>query len=79
VCVLAGEGGYQLRADIEEKIEKWQEPPKGPEKKPLPVPDEGYKKKRGGKRWVGGGGMLHAWAWMGSSCCCPRLLVLLSV
>lgn len=46
----SGEGGYQLRADIEEKIEKWQEPPKGPEKKPLPVPDEGYKKKRGGKR-----------------------------
>ena len=47
---VGGEGGRQLREDCEEKIEKWQEPPKGKEKKALPVPEEGPKKKRGGKR-----------------------------
>lgn len=41
-----------MREEVEEKIEKWQEPPKGKEKKALPVPDEAPRKKRGGKRYA---------------------------
>lgn len=46
----SGEAGRRMREEVEEKIEKWQEPPKGKEKKALPVPDDAPRKKRGGKR-----------------------------
>ena len=39
-----------MRADIDQKIEKLQEPPPSKNTKALPVPDEGPKKRRGGKR-----------------------------
>ncbi|KAI7856277.1 hypothetical protein BDC45DRAFT_64265 [Circinella umbellata] len=60
-CVLAaridvmntspsGEAGQKMRVDIDQKIEKLQEPPPSKNTKALPVPDEGPKKRRGGKR-----------------------------
>ena len=42
--------GSQYRHDIQEKIEKWQEPSMGMRQKPLPVPGDGPKKRRGGGR-----------------------------
>ena len=42
--------GSQYRHDIQEKIEKWQEPSMGMRQKPLPVPGDGPKKRRGGRR-----------------------------
>ncbi|KAJ3091894.1 U4/U6-U5 snRNP complex subunit prp31 [Quaeritorhiza haematococci] len=42
--------GRQLREEIDKKIEKMQEPPPGKSVKALPVPDEGPKKRRAGKR-----------------------------
>lgn len=42
--------GRQLREEIEKKIELVLAPPPSKKTKALPVPDEGYKKKRGGKR-----------------------------
>mmetsp|Transcript_27402 Transcript_27402/g.94818 ORF Transcript_27402/g.94818 Transcript_27402/m.94818 type:complete len:544 (-) Transcript_27402:38-1669(-) len=46
-----GSAGERWRDEIAEKIEKWQEPPPGKKKRPLPIPDEGPKKRRGGKRF----------------------------
>jgi U4/U6 small nuclear ribonucleoprotein PRP31 len=45
-----GNIGTRLRADIEAKFQKWQEPPPARTAKPLPVPDEVRKKHRAGKR-----------------------------
>jgi U4/U6 small nuclear ribonucleoprotein PRP31 len=39
-----------LREAIDQKLEKLQEPPPSKNIKALPIPDEGPKKKRGGKR-----------------------------
>lgn len=46
-----GIAGQRWRDEIAAKIEKWQEPPPGKTKRPLPVPDEAPKKRRGGKRF----------------------------
>jgi U4/U6 small nuclear ribonucleoprotein PRP31 len=46
----SGELGESLRAQIEEKINKLQEPPPVKRIKPLPKPDDLPKKRRGGKR-----------------------------
>ena len=45
-----GSMGRGLFEDIEQKFEKWQEPTRLKEAKPLPRPDEAPKKKRGGRR-----------------------------
>jgi len=45
-----GETGKKMYADIEQKIEKWQEPPPARTEKPLPAPGMIQKKRRGGKR-----------------------------
>jgi len=42
--------GIKLRQQIEAKIEKWQEPKKGKQKKALKAPDDRPARKRGGKR-----------------------------
>ncbi|KAG0170756.1 U4/U6-U5 snRNP complex subunit prp31 [Apophysomyces sp. BC1034] len=60
-CVLAarcdaskafpnGEKGKKMREVIDQEIDKWQEPPPTKIIKALPVPDEGPKKRRGGRR-----------------------------
>eukprot|EP01102_Stenamoeba_stenopodia_P001186 TRINITY_DN11033_c0_g1_i1.p1 TRINITY_DN11033_c0_g1~~TRINITY_DN11033_c0_g1_i1.p1 ORF type:complete len:539 (+),score=141.61 TRINITY_DN11033_c0_g1_i1:49-1617(+) len=45
-----GDKGIKLRAEVEKKIEKWQEPPPAKMPKPLPAPDDKQKKRRGGRR-----------------------------
>jgi U4/U6 small nuclear ribonucleoprotein PRP31 len=45
-----GEDGQRMRDEIDAKIEKMQEAPSLKVTKALPVPDEGPKKRRGGKR-----------------------------
>ncbi|EIE89973.1 hypothetical protein G6F46_002197 [Rhizopus delemar] len=45
-----GDAGRKMREEIDNKIEKLQEPPPSKVVKALPVPDEGPKKRRGGKR-----------------------------
>ena len=45
-----GETGKKMYADIEQKIEKWQETPPARTEKPLPAPGMIQKKRRGGKR-----------------------------
>ena len=45
-----GRVGDSLRADIEQKIDKWLEPPPVKTVKPLPAPIEPARKKRGGRR-----------------------------
>lgn len=46
-----GSEGYKFRKDVEDKINKWQEPEKARTKRALPIPDEKKRKsKRGGKR-----------------------------
>ncbi|ORY93750.1 pre-mRNA-processing factor 31 [Syncephalastrum racemosum] len=45
-----GEMGRQMRDEIDQKIEKLREPPPSKKTKALPIPDEGPKKRRGGKR-----------------------------
>ncbi|KAJ3314623.1 AP-1 complex subunit mu-1 [Blyttiomyces sp. JEL0837] len=45
-----GHAGRTMRDEILKKLEKAQEPPPGKNIKALPVPDEGQKKRRGGKR-----------------------------
>ncbi|KAJ3102957.1 hypothetical protein HDU97_000196 [Phlyctochytrium planicorne] len=45
-----GSAGSAMRADVEKKLEKMAEPPPGKSVKALPVPDEGPKKRRGGRR-----------------------------
>ncbi|CAI7889075.1 unnamed protein product [Closterium sp. NIES-54] len=47
---LSGGAGRRLRAEMERKIDKWQEPPPAKQPKPLPVPDAEPKKRRGGRR-----------------------------
>ena len=47
---IDGSIGRGLFEDIEQKFQKWQEPPPFKEAKPLPRPDEAPKKKRGGRR-----------------------------
>ncbi|KAL1920468.1 uncharacterized protein VTP21DRAFT_845 [Calcarisporiella thermophila] len=60
-CVLAaridrvhesknGAQGRKMREDIEQKLEKLTEPPPKKDVKALPVPDEGPRKRRGGRR-----------------------------
>ena len=48
--VKSNDQGCAYRKEIQEKIEKWQEPSMGMRQKPLPVPGDGPKKKRGGRR-----------------------------
>ena len=48
---LAGSTGQNFREDILKRIEKLQEPPPPKQQKALPIPGEGSKKKRGGKRY----------------------------
>ncbi|CAG8479826.1 9683_t:CDS:10 [Paraglomus brasilianum] len=45
-----GSYGHSLREQIDKKLEKMQEPPPTKAVKPLPVPDDGPKKRRAGKR-----------------------------
>lgn len=45
-----GSGGEKMREEMQKKIEKWQEPPPAKINKPLPVPDQEPKKRRGGRR-----------------------------
>jgi U4/U6 small nuclear ribonucleoprotein PRP31 len=45
-----GAEGARLRKEIEEKVDKLQEPPKAKTKKALPIPEEKKKSRRGGKR-----------------------------
>ncbi|KAL8587798.1 U4/U6 small nuclear ribonucleoprotein Prp31 [Nucella lapillus] len=45
-----GKVGTDLRADIEGKFDKWQEPPPVKTVKPLPAPIDQARKKRGGRR-----------------------------
>eukprot|EP00163_Fabomonas_tropica_P024939 TRINITY_DN429_c1_g1_i2.p1 TRINITY_DN429_c1_g1~~TRINITY_DN429_c1_g1_i2.p1 ORF type:complete len:380 (+),score=78.07 TRINITY_DN429_c1_g1_i2:716-1855(+) len=46
-----GAPGKRFREEIEQKIEKWQEPPPAKRHKALPIPDAQSKKKRGGRRY----------------------------
>lgn len=48
---LAGSAGQNFREDILKRLEKLQEPPPPKQQKSLPIPGEGPKKKRGGKRY----------------------------
>lgn len=45
-----GEGGRKIKEEIEEHIEKLQELPPAKQEKPLPIPDEKKKTKRGGRK-----------------------------
>ncbi|ORX83034.1 Nop domain-containing protein [Anaeromyces robustus] len=47
---MDGSVGRKLLEEVEKKIEKMQEPPPGKTVKALPIPDDGPKKRRGGKR-----------------------------
>eukprot|EP01126_Amoeba_proteus_P064245 TRINITY_DN8963_c0_g3_i9.p1 TRINITY_DN8963_c0_g3~~TRINITY_DN8963_c0_g3_i9.p1 ORF type:complete len:282 (-),score=79.89 TRINITY_DN8963_c0_g3_i9:135-980(-) len=47
---LHGETGRKFREEIVKKLEKLQEPPPARKEKPLPVPDEIPRKRRGGQR-----------------------------
>jgi len=47
---MDGSVGRKLLEEVEKKIEKMQEPPPGKTIKALPIPDDGPKKRRGGKR-----------------------------
>jgi U4/U6 small nuclear ribonucleoprotein PRP31 len=46
----AGSHGKKLRADLVHKIEKWQEAPPAKQVKPIALPDDVKRKRRGGKR-----------------------------
>ena len=48
----AGSHGKKLRDEILHKIEKWQEPPPAKQIKPIALPDDTVRKRRGGKRYV---------------------------
>ena len=45
-----GSTGRKFLDEVQSKIDKWQELPSGRQTKALPVPDEPFKKKRGGRR-----------------------------
>jgi len=47
---MDGSVGRKLLEEVEKKIEKMQEPPPGKTVKALPIPDDGPKKRRGGRR-----------------------------
>ncbi|KAJ3054216.1 U4/U6-U5 snRNP complex subunit prp31 [Rhizophlyctis rosea] len=47
---MDGSLGSKFRADVEKQLEMMQAPPPGKAVKALPIPDEGPKKRRGGKR-----------------------------
>ncbi len=47
-----GDAGRKLRAEVDKKIEKMQEPPPGKNVKALPVPDVGPRARRAGKRFA---------------------------
>ncbi|PVD38332.1 hypothetical protein C0Q70_00944 [Pomacea canaliculata] len=47
---LTGKAGMDLRAEVESKFDKWQEPPPVKTVKPLPAPIDQPRKKRGGRR-----------------------------
>lgn len=47
---MAGSYGIELRDDFKKKMEKLAEPPPSKSIKALPIPDDGPKKRRGGKR-----------------------------
>ena len=47
---IAGSHGKKLRDEILHKIEKWQEPPPAKQIKPIALPDDTVRKRRGGKR-----------------------------
>ena len=49
---MLGAQGRRLKEEIEKKLEKLQEPNKQKRIKALPVPDEGPKKRRAGRRYV---------------------------
>lgn len=49
---LDGKVGMNLRAEVESKFDKWQEPPPVKQVKPLPAPIDQARKKRGGRRLV---------------------------
>jgi len=46
----AGSRGAAFREEVAGKVAKWQEPPPGKTKKPLPAPDDKPSKHRGGRR-----------------------------
>jgi U4/U6 small nuclear ribonucleoprotein PRP31 len=46
----SGDAGQTMRAEVDAKIAKWQEPQEARTKKALPAPDDRPSKKRGGKR-----------------------------
>ncbi len=46
-----GSAGNKLRQDMLERFDKIQEPPPPKLNKPLPIPDDKPKKKRGGKKY----------------------------
>lgn len=48
---LDGSLGEKIREDMQKRFSKIQEPPPAKKVKPLPVPDEKPRKKRGGKRF----------------------------
>lgn len=47
-----GSVGDSLRAEVEQKLDKLQEPPPVKHIKALPAPIDGGRKKRGGRRYV---------------------------
>ena len=47
---ITGSHGKKLRDEILHKIEKWQEPPPAKQIKPIALPDDTVRKRRGGKR-----------------------------
>lgn len=49
-AAVAGELGAKFKAEVEAKVEKWQEPPPARTKKALPKPDDAPRRKRAGKR-----------------------------
>lgn len=44
-----GSFGRKIRAEIEDTIKRWQEPPPAKQEKPLPAPDAKKRRKRGGR------------------------------
>uniref|UniRef100_UPI00358EF388 U4/U6 small nuclear ribonucleoprotein Prp31 n=1 Tax=Myxine glutinosa TaxID=7769 RepID=UPI00358EF388 len=46
-----GKVGFELKEEVEKKFDKWQEPPPAKQVKPLPVPLDPPRKKRGGRRY----------------------------
>lgn len=49
---FTGSYGEELRGKVEKHLERLAEPPPSKVVKALPIPDDGPKKRRGGKRYV---------------------------